>query len=320
MRAYGSPAAGDISKLGLVEIDAPSPHAGEVLIRVVAAAVNPADLKVHRGELAGRVLHARTKPLVSGYDVSGVVEACGEGVGDLQPGDEVFGMFAYSSGTKQGSFAERVVMKRGEVAKKPAGVSHATAAAAATSGLSALQSLRDLGRLTSGQRVLVIGASGGVGSIAVGVAKQLGAHVTAVCSTPAIELVRSLGADEIVDRKATDPTTVTGPFDQIFDTAVAYSYAAMRHQLARGGAFLTTLPTAGFVGGKLLSLFSSKRCHMLLVKGKSRDLEQLGAWLATGMKVPIDSTFPIRDLAKALERQGSGKAQGKIVVGVENGF
>ncbi len=314
------PVAGAYRDLGVVDIALPAIAAGQVQVRVVAAAVNPADLKVLRGETAGRFLHARTKPLVSGYDFSGVVEAIGDGVTDLRSGDEVFGHLPYASSNRQGTFAERVVVPRAEVGRKPAGVTHEAAAASATPGLTALQSMRDLGRLKAGGRVLVLGAAGGVGSLAIGVAHALGAKVTAVCSTYAVDFVKELGADEVVDRRVKDPRTIEGPFDVVLDAAAAYSYGKMRRQIAAGGAYVTTLPSPAWVGGKLMATLSSKRCRLVVVKSIAADLEQLGAWMAGGMRVSIDSKFPVRDLAQALERLTQGEVKGRIAVDVEEGW
>jgi len=314
------PQAGAFSDLGVVDIALPAVAAGQLQVRVVAAAVNPADLKVLRGEAAGRFLHARNKPLVSGYDFSGVVEAIGDGVTDLHSGDEVFGHLPYAGSNDQGTFAECVIVPRTEVGKKPAAVKHAAAAAAATPGLTALQALRDKGRLKAGGRVLVLGAAGGVGSLSIGVAHALGAKVTAVCSTYAVDYVKELGADEVVDRRAKDPRTIDGPFDVVFDAAAAYSYAKMRRQLAPGGTYVTTLPSAAWVGGKIMALVSSKRCQLIVVKSVAADLEQLGGWLAGGTRVPIDSTFAVRDLAQALERLAQGEVKGRIAVDVEEGW
>jgi alcohol dehydrogenase len=313
VRAIGIPAAGQLDALG--PVDAPEPS-GEVRVRVVCSAVNAADHKVLGGQFAGRVLHARTKPLVAGYDFAGVVEA---DVDDLKAGDEVFGHLPYTSRNCQGAFAERVAVPRAEIAKKPTAVGADVAAASATPALTALQSFRDKGRLKAGGRVLVTGASGGVGSVAIGVARALGAHVTAVCSTHAVDFVRDLGADEVVDRKVRDPKSLEGPFDVVFDAAAAYSYAAFRHALAPGGGYVSTLPDAGWVGGKLLATFSSKHTHFVIVKSARADLEQIGAWLAAGMKVPIDSRFPVADLRAALARQASGEVRGRVVVDVAFG-
>ncbi|MGE5181162.1 MAG: NAD(P)-dependent alcohol dehydrogenase [Acidobacteriota bacterium] len=317
MRAIGVPSAGAFEQLGPVNVEPMAAGEGQVEVRVHASAVNPADLKVLRGEFAGRVLHARTKPLVSGYDFSGVVE---RDAGDLRAGDEVYGFLAYSSRNRQGAFAERVVADRATIARKPASVSHETAAAAATPGLTALQALRDLGRLPKAGRALVLGAAGGVGSLAVGVARALGARVSGVCSTYAVDLVRELGAEEVIDRRARDPRTLEGPFDVVFDAAAAYSYAAMRDLLAPAGAYVTTLPSPAWAAGKLMTALSRRRCHVLVVKAVSADLEQLATWIAAGMRVPIDSRFPVRELAQGLARLDAGEVRGRIAIDVAGGW
>ncbi|HTR52072.1 MAG TPA: NAD(P)-dependent alcohol dehydrogenase [Kofleriaceae bacterium] len=322
MRAMGVPAAGALDKLGPVEIEPPAVGAGQVAVRVIAAAVNPADVKVMGGEFAGRLLHGRGKPLVTGYDFSGVVETRGDGVTDLADGAEVFGFLAYASANKQGSFAERIVIDRAAVAAKPPAISHATAAASATPGLTALQALRDNARLKAGGRVLVIGAAGGVGSVGVGVARALGAHVTGICSTYAVDFVRELGADEVVDRRQRDPRSLTGPFDAILDAAAAYSYASTRHMLAPDGAYVATLPSASWLGGKLMTLASKRHCHVVVVQSIAADLELLAGWMAgeAKLRVPIDATFPIRDLAKALDRFAKGELRGRIAIDVDGGW
>jgi NADPH:quinone reductase-like Zn-dependent oxidoreductase len=314
------PAAGAYGDLGVIDIALPAVAAGQLQVRVVAAAVNPADLKVLRGETLGRFLHARTKPLVTGYDFSGVVEAIGDGVTDVKSGDEVFGFLPYAGSTNQGTFAERVVVTRAEVGKKPAGVAHDVAAASATPGLTALQAMRDHGRLKAGGRVLVLGAAGGVGCLSIGVAHALGAKVSAVCSAYAAEFVKQLGADEVVDRRAKDPRTIEGPFDVVLDAAAAYSYGKMRRQIAANGAYVTTLPSPAWVGGMVMASVSSKRCRMITVKSIAADLEELAGWIAGGTRVPIDCKFPVRDLGQALERLTKGELKGRIAVDVEEGW
>ena len=304
-----------MAQLGAVEIEAPS--TGEVTVRVHASAVNPADLKVLGGELAGRFLHGRTRPLVSGYDFSGVVES---DVGEFKKGDAVYGHLPYSGSNRQGAFGELVRVPRAEIARVPAGVAHETAAAAATPGLTALQSLRDLGKLPANGRVLVMGAAGGVGSLAIGVARALGARVTAVCSTYAVDYVRDLGADEVVDRRARDPRTLEGPFDVVFDAAAAYSYASTRKMLAPAGAYVTTLPSPALLGGKIMTLVSKRHCHVVVVKSRAADLEQLATWIAGGLRVPIDARYPVRELAQALERLRKGELRGRVAIDVANGF
>jgi NADPH:quinone reductase-like Zn-dependent oxidoreductase len=320
MRAMAWPHAGSPEAPKVVDVDAPSPQRGEVLVRVVASAVNPADEKVSSGSFVGRLLHARVSPLVLGYDFSGVVEACGADVTDLPVGAEVAGHLAYAGATRQGAFAERVAVDRTTIAVKPASVSHEVAAAAATPALTALQSLRDLGRLPDGGRALIVGAAGGVGSLAIGVGKRLGGKVTAVCSTYAMDFVKGLGADEVVDRKAQDPLTLPGPFDVVFDAAAAYSYLACKHQLTPKGAYVRTLPDLGIGLGKAAALFSGRRCEFIIVESVRKDLELVFSWIADGMKVPIDARFPVRDLAKGLDKLRRGEVRGRLAIQVEGGF
>jgi NADPH:quinone reductase-like Zn-dependent oxidoreductase len=320
VRALAARATGGTEQLKVEEIPAPQAGAGQVLVRVHAAAANPADGKVVRGELAGRFLHARRFPLVPGYDLAGVVEAVGSGVGDLAAGDRVYGHLPYSGKNDQGSFAELVAVPAGEIGRLPAAVAFETAAAAATTGLTALQGLRDRGGLAAGGRALVLGAAGGVGTIAVGVAKKLGATVTAVASPKALDLVKTLGADEVVARAHGEPVNLEGPFDVVFDTPAAYGYVACRRMLSPGGAYVTTLPTGSLVAGKLMTLFSRRRARLLVVKSVRADLELMGGWLAEGLPVPIDSRFPVSDAGRAIDRLAQGGMRGRVVVDVAGGW
>ena len=320
MKAIGWPHPGSKDAPQLLAPDAPAPGRGQVRVRVASSAVNPADLRVADGDFVGRLLHARVSPLVVGYDFSGVIESCGEGVSDWHPGDEAFGFLPYSGSTRQGAFAELLTANLAEIARKPKELSHELAAAAATPGVTALQCLRDLGRLREGGRLLLIGAGGGVGSLAVGIAKRLGAHVTAVCSTYAVDHVKALGADEIVDRRKQDPMSLPGPFEVVFDAAAAHGYFACRHLVAKGGAYVTTLPSPGVFVGKAFGALSSKRCEFIAVKSVAKDLEQLGAWILDGMQVPIDTRFPVRELGAALDKLRKGEVRGRLVVQVEDGF
>jgi len=321
MRALCARATGGIDQLKVEEIPDPTPGAGQVLVSVHAAAGNPADGKVLRGELTGRFLHAKRFPLVLGYDFAGVVEAVGEGAGDLTVGDHVYGHLPYSGKNRQGTFAEKVAVPAGEVGRLPGSVAYESAAAAATAGLTALQGLRDRGRLTSGGRVLVLGAAGGVGTIAIGVARKLGAaHVTAVCAAAAGDFVKDLAPDEVVVRGHGEALALDGPFDVVLDTPAAYGYVACRPMLAPRGAYVTTLPTGALVGGKLMTLLSSRRAALVVVKSAQGDLELLGRWLAEGLKVPIDSRFRVADAGRAIDRLGQGGMRGRVVVDVAGGW
>jgi len=320
VRALCARALGGTDQLKVEEIPAPQAGAGQLLVRVHAAAANPADGKVLGGELAGRFLHARGFPLVLGYDHGGVIEAVGAGVEGFAVGDRVFGHLPYGSKNRQGTFAELVAAPAGEVGRLPAEVSFETAAAAATAGLTALQGLRDRGGLAAGGRALVLGAAGGVGTIAVGVARKLGAAVTAVASAKAIDLVKTLGADEVVARAHGEPLGLPGPFDVAFDTPAAYGYLACRGMLSPRGAYVTTLPNGGLVAGKLMTLFSRRRAALLVVKSVRADLELLGGWLAEGLQVPIDSRFPVADAGRAIDRLSQGGMRGRVVVDVAGGW
>jgi len=321
VRALCARALGGVDQLKVEEIPAAEVAAGQVLVRVHAAAVNPADGKVLRGELAGRFLHARRFPLVVGYDLAGQVESVGAGAAGLAVGDRVYGHLPYSGKNRQGTFAELVAVPAGEVGRLPAGVSYQTASAAATSGLTALQALRDRGRLAAGGRVLVLGAAGGVGSIAVGIARKLGAaRVTAVCSPKAADLVRELAPDEVVVRGHGEPIGLAGPFDVVFDTPAAYGYVACRRMLAPGGAYVTTLPTGALLVGKLMTLFSSRRAALLVVKSLRADLELMAGWLAEWLPVPIDSRFSVAEAGRAIDRLEQGGMRGRVVVDVAGGW
>ena len=318
MKALAAPGYGPLENLAIIDAPVPTPGRGEVRVRVVASALNPADYKVITGTL--KFLHARNRPLILGYDFSGTVEALGDGVTSVSVGDDVFGFLPYGPFNARGAFAESLVAKADELARKPAGVSHEIAAAAATTGLTALQSLRDLGRLPkSNGKVLVTGVSGGVGSIAMGVAKKLGASVTAVGSGNGLELARQLGAIEVLDRTARAlPGDLPARFDVGFDAAAAYRWQQWQGTLVKGGAFVTTLPSAAFAADKIASLFSATRVEFINVKCRPADLELLGSWLADGLSVPLASTIPVRDVAKGLK--DLMKAGGRIAVRVADGF
>jgi NADPH:quinone reductase-like Zn-dependent oxidoreductase len=230
-------------------------------------------------------------------------------------GDEVFGHLAYSPFTKQGSFAEYVVVEPDRVGRKPPDVTHEQAAAAATTGCTALQALRDRGRLRAGGRVLVNGASGGVGSYAVQIAQLLGAEAWGTASAAKANFVRGLGATEVLDYRQTPIEEIDETFDVVFDAAATSSFGRTKHLLARGGAYVTTLPSLRFFGGVLASLLSSRRCSYVTVQSKSADLEQLGSWIASGELDPsLEETYPFQEVTTALAALESGRVRGKVAL------
>ena len=315
MKALGT--QGGVENLDVVELPDPTPGDGEVRVRVHASSLNSADLKVARGDTAGRFLHAKVVPHVPGYDFSGEIDAVGAGV-DLQVGEMVFGHLAYSGKTRQGAFAELITIGAQHVAKKPDNVPHTVAACSATVGLTALQAFRKVD-LSGAPRALVIGASGGVGSVAVGIAKLLGCHVTGVCSGYAVDYVRALGADEVIDRKISDPFDAE-PNAVIFDTTGSYPYSTCKRALAEDGVLVTTLPSVGFALGKIQCLFSKQRCELVVVQSDRADLEQLAAWLGQGLQVPVFSEANARDAKKSFSRLSEGGVLGKIAIRVIDGF
>jgi NADPH:quinone reductase-like Zn-dependent oxidoreductase len=304
----------------LTDLHTPEPKQGEVRIKVHASAFGPADYKVSRGIV--KFLHARNFPIVLGYDFSGVVDATGPSEGRWKAGDNVFGFLPYGPSNKRGAFGEFLIARADQIALRPSTISHAQAAAAATAGLTAMQGIRDQGRIPPRDaRVLITGVSGGVGSVAILVAKKLGAHVTAIGSQRGLELARNLGVDALVDRKRADVfENVTGQFDVIFDAAAAYRWSQWKRKLKRGGTFVTTLPSMAFAVDKLMSLASSSRVQMVYVKANNRDLTLLGQWLSEGMEIPVDLTYPVTKLDQALSRYEKGEFLGRILVDVWNGF
>jgi NADPH:quinone reductase-like Zn-dependent oxidoreductase len=318
MRAVILDKNGPIESLRIGDLDPPHMGADDILVRVHAAAVNPADLKVVSGENGAGFIHAKRFPTAIGYDFSGVVEGVGANVRGRSAGDEVFGFLPYARSNDQGTFAELVSVKPDAVGAKPPEISHEQAAASTTVGCTALQGLRDKGGLKAGQRVLINGASGGVGSFAVQIAKQLGAEVWGTASAAKADFVRNLGAIEVVDYRRTPLRSLPTKFDVVLDAASMSSFQEVRSLLTNGGAYVTLLPSASLFAAMLWTLFSSKRCGLVIVKSRAADLDQLGRWLAEGkLRASIEETFDLSQIATALAAQQSGSIQGKLAVRVE---
>lgn len=309
---------GSLDFFKLTEITIANPVGNQVRVQVHASALNPADYKVALGEV--KFLHGRRFPLALGYDFSGVINAVSSGVRNFKIGDEVFGFLPYGPANNQGAFGEAVLADANQIALKPKNVTHAQAAVSATSGLTAIQSLRDLGKLKPGARVLITGVSGGVGSAAIQVAKKLGAsEVVAVGSGQGLELARKLGAQKQIDRnKENIYAAASGTFDIIFDAAAVYRWSDWKSKLKPGGVFVSTLPSLNFVVDKIKSLMSDSSVSFITVKSKGADLKLLAAWLEAGIQLPIDSTVPLSEVPKGLERLKRGEVLGKIAVNVLN--
>ena len=311
---YGSP---DV--LELRETEQPVPGDDETLVRVRAASVNPADWYGVTGRpYVGRVAMGLRKPKVArvGTDFAGTVEAVGKDVTHVRPGDEVFG-------ARSGALAEYVCV-RDAVARKPADVTFEQAAAVPVAAITALQGLRDKGGLRAGQRVLVNGASGGVGTFAVQIAKALGAEVTGVCSARNVELVRSLGADHVVDYTREDFTRSGRRYDLLLDVAGSRSWSEYERVLEPQATLVivgapkgTRLlgPLGHIARLRLRSVGSSRKAVFFIAKLNRADLDVLRELIEAGKVTPfVDRTYPLSDTAEAFRYLGEGHARGKVVV------
>ena len=315
MRAFASDRFGDISDLKLQDVPKPSPDPNQILVAIRAASINPADLKVLGHKDGGSFLHASAFPLILGYDFSGVVAEVGQNVASQKLGDEVYGHLPYARSTRNGTFAEFVAVGAGTAGPKSKAVSHEQAAASATSAATALQVLRDKHAITTGARVLVNGASGGVGYYAVQIAKALGATVSATASAGKQAFCSAAGADRVYDYKVTPVSAIDEKFDLIFDVASNSSFGTCAPLLASGGAYVSLLPSPGLFLGIARSWFSSKTCGFIVVKPVSADFAQISKWFDDGkLKPQLDSTYPLAELPAALERYRSGVACGKIAI------
>jgi NADPH:quinone reductase-like Zn-dependent oxidoreductase len=310
----------DDGKAFQIEIPKPKPAKKQVLVKVKYSAVDTAVDAVLGRTWVGGFLHAKTKPRVLGWHFSGTIEQVGTDVTDFKVYDDVFGHLQYAPETKQGAFAEYVTVPAQDLAMKPETIDHDIAAASTTEGITALQAMRDLGGLSEGQSILIIGAGGGVGSSAVAIAKRLGGQVTAVCSTRDVERVGALGADNFIDRTKMEPFSGDAKYDVIFDTPCAYSAIKSLGKLNSKGTYVTPLPSWSLALAMFLSLFTGKGAKFVGCRSKKEDLELLGKWLEDGMKVEIDSKYPISKLADAIQQQRKRTKTGRVVVKVEGGW
>ena len=308
-KAYGSPGV-----MHLQEIERPPVGDDEVLVRVHAASVNAGDYFLMSGN--PRFLRL-TKPndRVIGWDLAGRVEAVGRGVTRFRPGDEVFG----ESGTERGgSFAEYVSAPEGRLAPKPANLSFGQAAAVPVAGVTALRGLRDAGRVQAGQKVLINNASGGVGHFAVQIGKALGAEVTGVCGTGNVDLVRSLGADHVIDYTQEDFTKGAERYDLILDNIGSHPFRHYRRVLTPRGL---VIPNSGHAGAGYifrafaLAAFLSRQGRMFVGTASTDDLLELKDLIEAGRVRPvIDRTYPLEQTPAAIGYVGERRARGKIVI------
>ena len=321
MKAITQERFGTPDTLRIVDIDPPEVRPDDVLVRIHAAALNPADWHILRGDpyVARLMGIGLTKPKIPvvGSDAAGEVEAVGADVRGLQPGDEVFGFV-------RGAFAEYACAAQDQVVPKPAGLTFEQAAALPIAATTALRGIRDVGAVKSGQRVLVNGASGGVGSFAVQVALSIGAEVTGVCSTANIELVRSLGAAHVIDYTAEDFTDGDVEYDVILDNVSSLSLTRLRGVLTKEGTLvLNGGGTPGHVFGPIgtllkavvVNLFVSQRLRPLPSKTDQQELLDVTALVEDGKLISVvDRSYPLADTAEGLRYVEQGHVRGKAIV------
>jgi len=304
IRKYGGPEV-----LELAEVPSPKPTDDEVVVQVKATSVNPVDWLVRDG---GATSFVKVKfPVILGCDLAGVVVEKGANVKHLDVGDEVFAMMPHD----WGAHAERVAIAGSFVVKKPARLSMSEAAALPVVAMTALAGLAKRANVQPGERVLVNGASGGVGQSAVQIAKALGAHVTAVCSKDSFDLVRGLGADELIDYKTTDFTKGKATFDVIFDCVGNAPASECTHVLSGKKAHVTTMPHfSTFIRQFANPLFGIK-VHALITSGESGGLDTIKSLVDEGkLKPVIDRVYPFAEVAKAQEYSKARRAKGKIIL------
>lgn len=316
-RGYGDPQ----EVLRLSSVRAPEVEMDQVLVRVRASSVNPYDWHLVCGEpvlMRATLGGVRAPRRVVGADVAGVVDEVGTGICGLAVGDEVYGC------AEHGAFAELVAVPAGRLARKPSTLSFVEAAAVPMAACTAMQGLRR-GGLAKGQRVLVVGASGGVGTFAVQLARHAGASVTGVCSTGRLELVRSLGADHVIDYTAQDPTADPTRYDLILQLGGTYSPRALRRLLTPAGTLVQSYgdgnrwlgPLAGIVSGTVLNLVGRRRITTFVATEDAATLDRLRDLIDAGQLRPvIDSQYPLERAADALALVKDGRPAGKVVVTV----
>ena len=308
------------------EVEAPTPREGEVLVRVRAAGANPVEWHLVRGEpFLIRMMNGLRRPKDGdvGFDVAGVVEEIGPGVTDLRRGDEVFGH-------GNGSFAELTRAKSSRLARKPKRLSFEQAASVPVAGGTAFHALVTHGRVETGERVLIVGAGGGVGSFAVQLAKALGAEVTAVCSGEKADYVRALGADRVLDYTREDVTTLPERYDVVIQLAGDHSLFALRRLLrshgrlvpagsgaGRDGSFGLFAALGGFVLSWFFTRFTDRAVKMFVSRTSREHLEMLVGFVERGELTPsVEHAYPLEQAADALTEIESGHARGKLVVAV----
>jgi len=310
MKAIGLYRYGGPEVLEVIDIPVPEISDDEVLIRTAAISVNPVDWKVRKGNL--KFITGKNFPFVPGTELAGFVEKTGNNVANFQTGQRVYAGLSY----KSGGYAEYVKTSAKKVFLIPDNIPFNEACTFGVAGVTAYQGLFRLGKIEEGMEVMINGASGGVGTYAVQIAKFLGARVTAVCSERNFELVKSLGADDLIDYRTKDPTQEKGKYDIILDAVGTLGFPKARKALCKKGRYVNTLPRPKlFLWQIITSVAGGKKAKGILIRMIREDLEWVRDQVALkNIRVIIDRTFPLEDVRKAHEYSESLRARGKIVL------
>jgi len=294
------------------DVPIPAPRSDEVLIRVRAAGVNPVDWKVRDGQT--RILTGSTFPKILGIECAGEIAGMGAHAKKYSTGDQVIA----NTGMRLGAYAEYVAVAEKTVFPKPHNVSFEDAATVLIAGLTALQALRDKGKIGPGMNVLINGAAGGVGTFAVQIAKTFGARVVAVCSKGNADLVKGLGADRVLDRRQQDFTEAGETYDIIFDAVSTSSFGGCKRSLTRRGVYVNTLPGPSIFWNILItSMVPGKKAATMMVSQRADDVAWLCDQIGTGkVKVVQDTVYPLERVQEALAHSETGTAKGKIILSV----
>lgn len=304
---------GSTEVLQYTDVEKPQIKPDELLVKVYATSVNPIDWKIRAGQL--QLLTGYNFPKILGFDISGEVVAVGATVTGFKTGDLVY---AYQAGLPGGAYAEYAAVAEKVASLKPSNITHEQAAAVPLAAITALQALRDNGQIQQGHKVLINGASGGVGSFAVQIAKALDTEVTAVSSTKNVDLIKSLGADRVIDYTQQDFTKDTAKYDIVFDAVGKKSFSESQNILQPNGVYISTLPNPdNVVQGLLTFLLPGKKAKLILAQSNSKDLVYLKQLIEAGrLRSIIERTYPLSEVAAAHSDSEKGRVVGKLVITV----
>ena len=305
---------GSIDVLEYSEIEKPQIKPDQLLVKIHATSVNPVDWKIRQGQ--PQLLSGFNFPIVLGCDLSGVVLEVGEQVENFEPGDEIY---TFINPLVGGAYAEYIAIPANTAALKPKNITHSQAAAVPVAGLTAFQGLLDLGQIRPGQKVLINGASGGVGTFAIQIAKAMKAEVIGVCSSNNITLVESLGANRVIDYNQIDFTKESEQYDIIFDVVAKETFSTCENLLKSEGVYISTLPNVENLAPTFFTLFvPGKKSKLILAQPNPRDLIAIRELIEDGLvKSVIDCTYKLAEIAEAHAYSEMGHAVGKIVISNE---